>query len=205
MYAYIRGTLSALQQTQLIIEAAGIGYRIFIPLSCLEQLPPIGKEVILHLSYVLKESGPLLYGFPTSNERDLFELLLTASGVGPKIAMSLLSHFTPSQLRQVILAKEQKQLLRVPGLGKKSIERLFIELSDKLALWIPAMESVSLGSSQQRSAEAESFAVGDAIQALIHLGYSQVIAQRAIKKALEEQPHLADLPSLITAALPYAQ
>lgn len=196
MYAYIKGELTLALPTEVIVETNGIGYKIFIPTSAFSKLPQINKQTLLHTSYVVREQSQALYGFLSVAERDLFEILLGVSGIGPKLALSLIGHMTLNDLYQAVHEQQAAKLCKVPGIGKKTAERLLIELRDKLpesagiselALPIPPDPKVQK--------------IRDAMNALIHLGYNQNIAQKAIRQTLEDHPEEIDLASLITLSL----
>jgi Holliday junction DNA helicase RuvA len=190
MYSFIRGTLVQMAASYAVIETHGVGYKVHVPIHSPLSL---GKEVLLHTSFVVREFSQSLYGFLQEEERDLFETLLEISGIGPKIALNLIGHMTYSGLYEAVFKKDLQSFIKVPGIGKKTAERLLVELKDKLDLKkqefsIPA----SLHSKQQ--------AIQDAIKALMNLGYNSAAAQKAIKKTLEHSEEL-DLPALISTAL----
>lgn len=191
MYAYIKGTLVESTPLYTIIDVEGIGYRIYTPSKILGHLPELGREVKLHTSFVIRENSQALYGFYSSEERDLFELLITFSGVGPKTGLSILSHLGCSELCDVVLAGEAKELARVPGIGKKTAERLLIDLKGKL----------SPGKGGLMTAIPGGGAAQDAINALQNLGYSAANAQKAVASVLKGEKGVPELSILITKAL----
>ncbi len=197
MFAYIKGTLAYSSPVYVVVEAGGIGYQIQISANSLGRLPQLNTMLQLHTSYVVREQSQTLYGFHTAQERDLFELLLGVSGVGPKLALSIIGHLTTQALQQAITQNDIPTLCRVPGIGKKSAERLIIELRDKIPDHLPNLPkdlaiSMNDGSTQK---------IRDAMGALVNLGYHQLAAQKAIKKSLEELPEDSDLATLITNSL----
>jgi holliday junction DNA helicase RuvA len=198
MFAYVKGILAQSSPLHAIVEVNGIGYHISIPASLYPKLPQIGEPIQLHTSFVIREFSQALYGFLSPNEKELFEILIDLSGVGPKTALNLIGHLPLPTLQQAVLGHDIHTLSKVPGIGKKTAERLIIELKDKLANLLPpdpSMHAVHLQS------DPRSMAIKDAMSALINLGYNQVVAQKAIKKCLNDYPDHVDLASLITNAL----
>lgn len=196
MFAFIRGILIAATPLYCILDANGVGYKLFTPTNILGKLPEIGKETLLYSSFIVREHSQALYGFFTVQERDLFELLLGATGVGPKMALSIIGHLSAHEFHTAIAASDCIQLCKIPGIGKKTAERLIVEMRDKIKALTPhnpAEFSIPVTSHQQ--------AITDAMGALIHLGYTQAVAQKAIKKSVESIPENADLATLITVAL----
>lgn len=197
MYAYIKGILIESNGHSAIVEVHGIGYKIFVPADCLGKLSQQGKEVTLHTSLVIRENSQALYGFSTANNRDLFEALLNVSGIGPKIALSISGHMPAHELQAAIRHNNIQALTKIPGIGKKTAERLIIEMRDKMDAYThhSAEEyALSVPDSQARM-------IADAMNALINLGYNQLAAQKALKKTIQEYPEEIDLPTLITQAL----
>ncbi|MBA3816536.1 MAG: Holliday junction branch migration protein RuvA [Parachlamydiaceae bacterium] len=195
MYAYIKGLLATASPSYVIIEAFGVGYKIFIPASTFSSLPQIQNECFLHTFFVVRELSQTLYGFYTSQERDFFEALLNVTGIGPKIALALIGHMPIYELQKAISQGDIPLLCRVPGIGKKGAERLIIEMRDKVHLMHDPQEfAINL-------VDPRSQKMSDAMSALINLGYNQLAAQNAIKKTLKDHPDTIDLGLLITSAL----
>lgn len=198
MIAYIKGILAQSGLSSVIVEAHGMGYRIIIPTNSLEKLPSEGKEVFFHTSFIVREQSQTLYGFVTASERELFEALLNVSGIGPKLAMALIGHLSVYELQRAINGADIFTLSKVPGIGKRTAERLIVELRDKL----PALFPRDINDSQEEASDGRSLKlIRDALSALINLGYTQAMAKKAIQDSLKDLPEEADLPSLITAAL----
>lgn len=195
MFAYIKGTLVSTHSSSVVVDVNGIGYTLFISCRLLHELPALGSTVQFHTSFIIRENSQALYGFLSHQERDVFEIFLNISGVGPKLALSLIGHLTFSQLHTAIIYQDLPTLCRVPGVGKKTAERLIVELKDKLSNFSHLQES------QASNFPSPSQFAQDAILALINLGYNQSTAQRAIKQSLHEISENADLPLLITTAL----
>lgn len=186
MYEFIKGTLREITPTYAVVETSGIGYKIFIPLSCYSELKM--GDICLYLSFVVREDSMRLFGFLTREERDFFEKLCTISGIGPKTALSMIGHMNSSELKSAIQTGNTQLLTRIPGIGKKTADRIIVELSDHIHKW----KAVEPGPKAHLS---------DALSALINLGYKLPEAQKAIQKAVEQNKEELSLSKLITAAL----
>lgn len=198
MFAFIKGELVHVSPTNVVLEVHGIGYRLNIPTNVFGKLPQLGNTVLLHTSYVVRELSQTLYGFLISQELELFEELMGVTGIGPKLALSIIGHLTIQDLQRAINAHDIVAISRVPGVGKKTAERLIIELRDKLTHLLPPDpldHSISIPS------DPKAGKVRDAMGALINLGYNQITAQKAVKKSLNDLPEEIDLAALITYAL----
>lgn len=193
MYAYIKGKLVYGSALFAILESGGIGYKIFIPASLYVKLPPLGQEIQLYTSFIVRELSQALYGFLKDEERELFETLLGVTGIGPKSALSLLGHMPIYDLQMAISQGDTFTLTKIPGVGKKTAERLIIEMRDKIHL------STSLEITEPKDPSAQK--VNDAMGALINLGYNQMIAQKAVKKCMKELPESINLADFISYAL----
>lgn len=197
MYAFIQGTLTQSSQTFAIIDASGVGYKIHIGLNTASNLKEVGSQMLLHTSFVVREGFQGLYGFITIQERDLFEILIEISGVGPKIALCLIGHYSPDQLQDLILAEDTAALSKVPGIGKKTAERLLIELRNKLeTFFLKNPQSID----QKNQSGPKNLKMQDALKALVHLGYNHSAAHKALKKTAAESDDL-ELSELISTAL----
>lgn len=193
MYSFLRGHLKEANLAHIILEVNGIGYKIFVPISLFAKLPPLESSCLVHTSYVVREFAATLYGFLESDERNLFEVLQNVSGVGPKMALNLIGHLDLASLHHAIHHDSIDVLCKVPGIGRKTAERLIVELRDKLQ-YVPSELSVAISLPQNAHHK-------DAVNALVNLGYQGAVAQKAIKKSLQELPENADLSTLITHAL----
>ena len=191
MYEYLEGQLAGQTPQHAILDVVGIGYRIAISAADGAKLPPRGENCRLYTTFIVRENEQTLYGFLESANRELFETLTTISGIGPKTALAILGSLTLELLQRAILEGDPKLLSKVPGIGKKTAERLLMELKDGLPTSLSILPQGVRPSGQ----------VEDAIQALINLGYSRLRAQKALQKPLEEMGEGADLATLITAAL----
>lgn len=197
MFAYIKGILISATPAQAVVEANGMGYLILIPCSALGQLPPLGSPIQIYTTLVIREFAHTLYGFLTSHERDVFDVLMNITGIGPKLALSLIGHLPLNQLQAAIDQRDLPTLCRVPGVGKKTAERLVVELRDKLSNLLSNFSDLAI----KIPYDPRKQQINDAMAALINLGYNQNTAQKAIKQSLKELPEDVDLPTLITLAL----
>ncbi|PIS02298.1 MAG: Holliday junction branch migration protein RuvA [Chlamydiae bacterium CG10_big_fil_rev_8_21_14_0_10_42_34] len=192
MYESIKGLLIDKTPIKAIVETGGIGYRLSIPLSAYAHLPALNAPVQFFLSQVVREDSNTLYAFLSKDERDLFETLITISGVGPKTALGIIGHMDLSAFQRAIASADVRLLSKIPGIGKKSAERLVIEMRDKIK-----------GTSREKGAlltPADGL-TSDAMNALIHLGYNPLAAQKAVQAVLLEKKEESDLGKIITAAL----
>lgn len=196
MFAYIKGHLAFASPTYVIVEASGVGYKILIPASAFGQLPQLQSACLLHTSFVVREASQTLYGFQTAQDRDFFEALLNVTGIGPKIALSLVGHMPTHELQKAISQGDIPILCRVPGIGKKGAERLIIEMRDKVQVMHDPKEF-----SVNTHADLRAQKLSDAMSALINLGYNQQAAANAIKISLKDHSETIDLALLLTTAL----
>ncbi len=195
MIGYLRGTLAEALPTQVVVEAAGVGYEVFIPLSSFDKLPVPGGEVKLLTHLSIRDDAHVLYGFMTDGERDLFRLLIRhVSGIGPKIALNVLSGTTAASLRAAVAEGDVKALSSISGVGKKTAERIVVELKDKLG-----DEPVEPSSASAKSADDQKLA--DAEAALIALGSKPKDAQEAIRAAAAMLGPDKPVDELVRAAL----
>jgi len=193
LIALIEGKLVAKDLDSLeVMTSGGVGYEMKIPLSVYETLPRAGEDVALHTSLVVKEDSWQLFGFVSVFEKRLFEKLLTANGVGPALAIGLLSALSATRLIRAIREKDIPTLQSVPRVGRKKAERLILDLADKLD---------GLGEATGTSAAPASAAADDALRALVSLGYSSVDAERGVCAALDAGAPSKSAAELIRAAL----
>jgi Holliday junction DNA helicase RuvA len=194
MIASLRGVLAEKDASQCVIETAGIGYRVSVSSHTARALPDEGQPVFLHTHQVVREDAVQLFGFSDLEERRLFEMLITVSGVGPKVALAVLSGLEPQALARALRDENIAQLVGIPGVGRKTAERLIVELRDKLELMTirsPAAAAPAAG----RGVLPRTEHFDDAVAALIRLGYSQAQAQDALRKVTVagEDPSLETL------------
>lgn len=199
MYEYIKGTLVDKEPLKAVVEASGIGYRLSIPLSTYSRLPATKRPIELYLSHIVREDSEALYAFLTKEERDLFEVLLSISGIGPKTALAIIGHTDFATFQRAITSADTRLLSKIPGVGKKTAERLVIEMRDKFNKGLG--KKGKLGGESLLLAGSADPLLTDALSALINLGYAPADAHKALSAALEEKKDEADLGKLITAAL----
>jgi Holliday junction DNA helicase RuvA len=196
MIARVKGALIAKGVDRIeVMTSGGVGYLLQIPLGVLESLPRVGDAVELHTALVVKEDGWALYGFSTDHDRALFNTLTSASGVGPALALGLLSALGAGRVVRAIRERDLTTLQSAPRVGKKIAERLCVELGDKMKEFAGG-EAIASGPALDGGA-------ADAVRALVSLGYSQADAERAVRKALDGKPAsgTADLVRAGLAAL----
>jgi Holliday junction DNA helicase RuvA len=190
---FLRGRLAAKHPPQLVVDVAGVGYELEAPMSTFYGLPALGAEVQLHTHLVVREDAHVLFGFGTERERSLFRELIKVSGVGPRIALAILSGVTVDQFHRCVEAQDVASLVRVPGIGRKTAERLVIEMRDRLkALAGPAFVPGSAPAAGPAGAQAEAFA------ALVALGYKPPEVTRLLQKV---DPAVTSTEELIRHAL----
>ncbi|MGN1377743.1 MAG: Holliday junction branch migration protein RuvA [Dorea sp.] len=184
MIAYVRGTLAAMEEDRVIIDVGGIGYGVYMAGRAMGMLPRTGKEVKIHTYLHVKEDMMQLYGFLTRDELSVFRMLIGVNGIGPKGALGILSALSPDDLRFAVASNDVKAIQAAPGIGKKTAEKLILELKDKLKLE-DALEHISdgemssvSGTSDAGYAEVQS----EAVQALTALGYGSTEALKAVKQ-----------------------
>ena len=193
MIAHVRGKLVAKDLDRVeIMTAGGTGYELAVPLSVYETLPKVGEDTSLHTHLVVREDGWQLFGFATVVEKRVFQRLLTASGIGPALALGMLSTLSADRLVRAIREKDLPTLQGVPRVGRKKAERLILDLADKL----DDVQGEVAGIARPDGAGAD-----DAIRALVSLGYASVDAEKAVRSALDEGGRGLSAPELIRRAL----
>lgn len=182
MIGRLRGILLEKQPPNLLIDVNGVGYELSAPMSSFYQLPEIGREVILHTHLIIREDAHLLFGFYQLRERALFRELIKVNGVGPKLALAILSSMEANAFVQCIMNHDSTSLVRVPGVGKKTAERLVIEMHDRLKDWEATGEVILNDLIEQPKLAPAKQALQDALSALVALGYKPQEASRAINR-----------------------
>lgn len=197
MIAFLRGKLVEALPTLAVVDVNGVGYEVLIPLSSFDKLPSPGGDVTLLTHLAVREDAHVLYGFASAAERDLFRLLIhTVSGIGPKIALSVLSGMNPTTFRGAVANNDVKALSRISGVGKKTAERIVVELRDKVGA-VGAWEAASAA----RSLTPEDQRVNDAVLALLALGFKQQEAHDTVRAAQGLLGLQATVEELVRAAL----
>ena len=195
MIAYVRGVLAEKSPTRAVIEAAGVGYELLIPVSTYEKLPREGAEAKLLAYHCVREDDESLFGFATANERDMFAKLTGVSGVGPKIALAILSGASVSELALAIASGDAKRLSSVKGVGKKTAEKICVELKDK----VDALAFAARGGAGAGAAVAP--IATDAVAALRALGFNDETSTKMVTDILAKNPDVASVEQVIKLAL----
>jgi Holliday junction DNA helicase RuvA len=177
MIGRIQGILLAKQATELLVDVSGVGYEIQAPMSTIYNLPELGKSVVLHTHFVVREDAQLLYGFSDLSERSMFRALIKVNGVGPKLALTILSGIEPNDFVRCVRDGDTVTLVRLPGVGKKTAERLLVEMKDRLKDWQVDSGGVDAGGEHVTS---PSSILAEAESALVALGYKPQEASKAI-------------------------
>lgn len=180
MIAHLRGELSAIYEDRIVIEVSGIGYNVLMPSSSISLLPSIGNEVKVYTYLSVREDAMWLYGFTTKDELDLYKLLITVNGVGPKAALQLLSFLNGDDLKFAIMSSDSKTISKAPGVGPKTAQRIIIDLKDKIDI-LETFEHKAVHSAEAVSGLSDS--KSEAVDALVALGYSQKDALGAVKNS----------------------
>jgi Holliday junction DNA helicase RuvA len=197
MITFLRGKLTGLLPTQVTVDVNGVGYEALIPLSSYEKLPSPGQDVHILTHLVVREDAHVLYGFMTGEEREMFRLLINnVSGIGPKTALNVLSGMSATAFRGAVANGDVKALSQISGVGKKTAERIVVELKDKVGA-AGAWEAMSA----RRALTPEDQKVNDAVLALIALGYKQIEAHDAVRAALRQIGPLVGAEDLVRASL----
>jgi Holliday junction DNA helicase RuvA len=197
MIAFLEGTVVEALPTQATVNVQGVGYEVLLPLSSFDKLPPPGQPVRLLTHLVVREDAHVLYGFATAAERDLFRLLInTVGGIGPKIALNVLSGMNPTAFRGAVANGDVKALSQISGVGRKTAERIVVELRDKIGA-AGAWEA----SSAQRALSPEDQKVNDAVLALMALGFKQPEAHEVVRAAQQQLGPKATVEDLVRASL----
>jgi len=188
----LSGTLVEKFLPDILIECAGVGYEVTMPMTSIYALPELNEQAVIYTHFVVREDAQLLYGFANKTERKLFRLLIKVNGVGPKLALAVLSAMSADQFVSCVGHDDVSGIVKIPGVGKKTAERLLIEMRDRLKDWqmntlTPATDAMPVQlSTEQTFVEAFNDSKGDAINALISLGYKQAQADKSVKQVYKD-------------------
>ena len=182
MIGRLTGVIAEKSPPQVLLDVGGVGYELDVPMSTFYNLPATGGAVSLHTHFVVREDGHFLFGFATDEERVTFRQLLKVSGVGARMALAVLSGLSVNDLAQAVALQEAGRLVKIPGIGKKTAERLLLELRDKLGKGLPNMAGVRLAAAPGAAPDAKS----DILNALLALGYNEREALSAMKGLAED-------------------
>lgn len=199
MIGSIRGRLIVKQPPDVVVEAAGVGYEIQIPMTTLFQLPALGEEVMLLTHFVVRDDAQLLYGFVNDTDRQLFRQLIKVNGVGPKLALAILSGMDAVAFARCVDRNDVSALVALPGVGKKTAERLIVEMRDKLGDWLSQLSPSQEGTTHSGGVLQHNDPVADAESALVALGYKPQEASRMVSSIKVEGEQ--DSETLIRLAL----
>lgn len=201
MISYVRGELASVDAQKAVVDVGGVGYGVFMSQQALSQLPQPGNEVKLHTYLNVKEDALQLFGFLTKDDLEIFKLVIGVSGIGPKGGLNILSCMSPDELRYAIMSSDAKAISAAPGIGKKTAEKLILELRDKVNIE-DVLNSAAHGSEtgQLNGEDAESGMQAEAVQALISLGYGNTESLRAVRKT---SPECRTVEDILKEALKY--
>lgn len=192
MIGRLKGILEVKQPPYILVDVAGVGYELQLPMSCFYQLPELGEQVTLITHFVVREDAQLLYGFHDEASRKLFRELIKVNGIGPKVALAILSGLDTNQFIRAINHDDLTQLTKIPGVGKKTAERLLVEMKDRLKNWdvdipeTPTADMMALQAEDDEPLTQRLDPQEEAIAALIALGYKPVMAEKTIRKIATE-------------------
>jgi holliday junction DNA helicase RuvA len=198
MIARLSGTILSKRATEVILDVGGVGYRVFVPTSTLERLPADGKSVVLHTHLHVREDAMQMYGFSSEDALSVFETMLAVSGVGPKLALAALSAMTPAELRSSVTGGDAAMLTRIPGVGRKTAERMILELRDRFA----ALDGTGLSTAMSAGTTPDgSQARADALAALVSLGFTKGAAEKTLLKVIKANPDATSTEALVRLSL----
>lgn len=201
MISYVRGELAAVELQKAIVDVSGVGYGVYMSQQALSVLPPVGNEVKLYTYLNVKEDAMQLYGFLTKDDLDIFKLVIGVSGIGPKGGLNILSCMSPDELRFAIMSGDAKAISAAPGIGKKTAEKLILELRDKIDIE-NVLEHAAHGHSDAplSTGGGENGMQAEAVQALTALGYGNAESLRAVRKT---SPDCLSVEEILKEALKY--
>lgn len=186
MISYLRGTLAAFEEDKIIIDVGGVGYGVFMSGQAMGRLPAVGNEVKIHTYLNVKEDAMQLYGFLSRDDLTVFKLLIGVNGIGPKGGLGILAALSPDDLRFAVLSGDVKAICAAPGIGKKTAEKLILELKDKLNLE-DTLDRIASEAGSVAGTESQSQIQSEAVQALVALGYGSTEALRAVRQVETEE------------------
>ena len=196
MISYIRGELCDIEEQKAIVDVNGVGYGIYMPQQALSLLPPMGQQVKNHTYLNIREDAMQLFGFLTKEDLNVFRLLIGVNGIGPKAGLNILSCLSPDELRFAVLSGDAKAISATPGIGKKTAEKLILELKDKLNIEDMLEHAAHGGDSEDLASgtdTASNTMQAEAVQALTALGYGSAESLRAVKKSSPECSSVEDI------------
>ncbi len=196
MISYVRGTLVEKTPARIIVESGGVGYEILVPLSSYDVIGDVGSEVKVYTHFHVREDSHTLFGFATPEERKLFQMLISVSGIGPRSALTILSGVSVKDFCEAIAGEQVDFLTAISGVGRKTAQRLIVELKNRIA-----EERVRIGVGGRKVGRQT--LISEAVQALVSLGFPRASARRAVEKCMSEADGELDVEELIRGALRY--
>jgi len=194
MIGRLQGILAVKHPPELLIDVQGVGYEVQMPMTCFYELPDVGQQVTVWIHFVVREDAQLLFGFNSVDERALFRLLLRAQGVGPKLALTIMSSMSAGQFVAAIQNKDIVMLTKIPGVGKKTADRLVVEMKDRLKDFTGADYNTGLPGEQAQALVASApSAQSEALSALIALGYKPNQAEQVLRKVATDDMSAEDI------------
>jgi Holliday junction DNA helicase RuvA len=202
MIRYIKGTLTMVEDNAIVVENNGIGYGILVSMAMLERLPALGSQVTVYTYFHVREDAMQLYGFESSDDLEVFRLLITVSGIGPKGGLGILGTLSADDIRFAVMAEDDKTIAKAPGIGAKTARKLILELKDKLKIKEVVETALEHGEiAAQTDADNRSKSMAEAVEALVALGYSGTDAAKAVRQV--EGAGEMDTETLLKQALRY--
>ncbi|MDA8124521.1 MAG: Holliday junction branch migration protein RuvA [Deltaproteobacteria bacterium] len=196
MFARLSGILIEKSVTQCVVDVHGAGYRICVPLSTFYELPEMGQPVVIHVHTHVREDAIHLFGFHTPEEKEVFQMMISVSGIGPKLAVNILSGINAGELLRAITGEDLKRLTGIPGIGKKTAERMILELKEKAA----KLGTATAAAGDMASPSGEQVK-DDALSALVNLGYKGAAVKEVVERIVREAPSVPSLDQLLKQAL----
>lgn len=192
MISYLRGALEAVEEDKAVIDVGGVGYGVFMSGRSISLLPPMGCEIKVYTYLNVKEDAMHLYGFLSKDDLSVFQLLIGVNGIGPKGGLGILSALSPDDLRYAVASNDVKAICKAPGIGKKTAEKLILELKDKLHLE-DAFEHLSSANAAEKDVAYQGEVQGEAIQALVALGYGSTEALKAVRQVADQDMEVEEV------------
>jgi len=196
LISYVRGTLVEKSPAKIVVESAGVGYEILVPLSSYDAIGEVGSEVKIYTYFHVREDSHTLFGFATLEERKLFQMLISVSGIGPRSALTILSGVSVDDFCEAIVTEQVDLLTAISGIGRKTAQRLIVELKGRIA-----DERIRIGVGTRKIGMQGM--VAEAVQALVSLGFPRPSARKAVEKCISEAERELDMEELIRGALRY--
>jgi len=198
LIAFLNGLVAAVEANSVVLDVNGVGYRAFVPSTVLSTLPAVGGKATLHTVMAVREDDISLYGFGSPDERHVFLMLTSVTGVGPKVGLAMLSVYSADELSRAISSSDLKALGKIPGVGPKLAQRVSLELGEKMAelAFARRVDSLTATTTPERGAAFE-----DAVEALVNWGFSRSDSRKAAERAISASDTTTDTPTIISAAL----